>query len=62
MFIQQANPVSGMMEWVCCDEDDEDIKHEIARSDMLLFINFILFIFVYLFFMASKNCSFWYNT
>jgi len=32
MFSQRADPVTGKMEWICCEEDDDDIKHEIARS------------------------------
>lgn len=36
MFIQRANPVTNVMEWVyCADDDDNDeddhTKHEIAR-------------------------------
>lgn len=40
MFIQKASPVSGTMEWVCCEDDDDDdnIKHEIARL-VIIFIH-----------------------
>ena len=48
MFCQRANPVTGKMEWVCCEEDD-DIKHEIAR--------FCIFFFILLPGFSLKDCG-----
>ena len=39
--MQRASPVSGMMEWVCCDEDEDDIKHEIARCEFCSFKDYM---------------------
>ena len=37
MFVQKANPVSGVMEWVYYQDDDDDydndVKSEIARYE-----------------------------
>ena len=33
MFIQKSNPVTGKMEWLK-SEDDEDLRNEIARYNL----------------------------
>ena len=37
MFSQRADPATGKMEWICCEDDDDDIKHEIARFYLFFF-------------------------
>ena len=40
MFIQRSNPVTGKLEWLN-SEDDEDLRNEIARYNLPIAIGFV---------------------